>query len=300
MKRRNNTGFSRIPSRLAHRARPIRQYWTDTTLSRLLPPSPATPGSGYLQLHPTATTMRRRRSFTPIRNTRASWRTISFCSFRTCGQSPSCAAVKIRCRSRRTLSSWCRQSMASQSRAASSGPFTVRAPSSPRGEAYPSWRLTCPSVPAVPASSSKAHLPMWAPFRARAPGPVSGQLYETTKRRVRSPLLGFLSPFGRRHSLLGHPVPPRNFRLPYGRPTHGWSARDPDGVSMFRTREIRLGSGASFTPGRWCSRGRHRNPATRRISADMVLFFGLPSPELSVTRLTEVHVRSPFRPSPCL
>ena len=75
MKRRNNTGFSRIPSRLAHRARPIRQYWTDATLSRLLPPSPATPGSGYLQLHPTATTMRRWRSFTPIRDTRASWRT---------------------------------------------------------------------------------------------------------------------------------------------------------------------------------------------------------------------------------
>ena len=75
MKRRNSTGFSRIPSRLAHRARPIRQYWTDATLSRLLPPSPAIPGSGYLQLHPTATTMRRWRSFTPIRDTRASWRT---------------------------------------------------------------------------------------------------------------------------------------------------------------------------------------------------------------------------------
>ena len=83
MKRRNNTGFSRIPSRLAHRARPIRQYWTDATLSRLLLPSPATPGSGYLQLHPTATTMRRWRSFTPIRDTRASWRTISFCRLRT-------------------------------------------------------------------------------------------------------------------------------------------------------------------------------------------------------------------------
>ena len=88
MKRRNNTGFSRIPSRLAHRARPIRQYWTDATLSRLLLPSPATPGSGYLQLHPTATTMRRRRSFTPVRNTRASWRTISFCRLRTFLWSP--------------------------------------------------------------------------------------------------------------------------------------------------------------------------------------------------------------------
>ena len=102
-------------------------------------------------------------------------RSISFCRFLTLGQSPSCAALKIRCRSRRT-SPRSRQSTASQSTAsqvrltarASSGPFTT------------SWCLTCPSVPAVPAaSSSKAHLPTSAPFRARAPGPVSGQLSET-------------------------------------------------------------------------------------------------------------------------
>ena len=58
-KRRNAAGSSRIPSRLAHRARPIRQCQADATLSRLLPPSPATPGSGCLQLHPTAATARR-------------------------------------------------------------------------------------------------------------------------------------------------------------------------------------------------------------------------------------------------
>jgi hypothetical protein len=75
MKRRNSTGSSRTPSRLAHRARPVRQSRADATLSRLLPPSPATPGSGCLQLHPTATTARRRRSLTPIRNNSASWRT---------------------------------------------------------------------------------------------------------------------------------------------------------------------------------------------------------------------------------
>src|SRR6266700_1272296 len=56
IKRRNVAGFSRIPSRLAHRARPIRQYWADATLSRLLPPSPPTRGLGCLQLYPTATT----------------------------------------------------------------------------------------------------------------------------------------------------------------------------------------------------------------------------------------------------
>ena len=57
-KRLYNTGSSRTPSRLAHQARPIRQCWTDPTLSRLLPPSPATPGSGCRQLHRPATTAR--------------------------------------------------------------------------------------------------------------------------------------------------------------------------------------------------------------------------------------------------
>jgi hypothetical protein len=67
LKRRNAAGFSRIPSRFAHRAQPIRQCQADATLSRLLPPSPATPGSGCPQLHPTAATARRRRSSTSIR-----------------------------------------------------------------------------------------------------------------------------------------------------------------------------------------------------------------------------------------
>jgi hypothetical protein len=67
VKRRNATGSSRIPSRLAHHARPIRQYQADVTSSRLLPPSPATPGSGCLQLHPAATTARQWRSLTSIR-----------------------------------------------------------------------------------------------------------------------------------------------------------------------------------------------------------------------------------------
>jgi len=74
-KRRNNTGSLRIPSRLAHRARPIRQCWADPTSSRLLLPSPPTHGSDCLQLDPTATTAEPRRSFTSVRTTSASWRT---------------------------------------------------------------------------------------------------------------------------------------------------------------------------------------------------------------------------------
>jgi len=51
-------------------------------------------------------------------------RSISFCRFLTFGQSCSRAALKIRCRSRRTFCSWARQSTASHS-STSSGPFTV-------------------------------------------------------------------------------------------------------------------------------------------------------------------------------
>lgn len=57
------------------------------------------------------------------------------------------------------------------------------------------------------------------------------------RRRGRPCRRGFLSPFGHRHSLLGHPVPPRNSApLTVGLPgTH----LDPDGVSTFRTSESR-------------------------------------------------------------
>jgi len=60
-------------------------------------------------------------------------RSISFCRFLTLGQSCSCAALKIRCRSRCTCPSCARQSILSHSAGASclrgwsSGPFARRA-----------------------------------------------------------------------------------------------------------------------------------------------------------------------------
>ena len=60
----------------------------------------------------------------------------------------------------------------------------------------------------------------------------------------------FLSPFGRRHSLLGHPVPPGDSaHLTVGLPRHhlGGGA-DQSGVSTFRTHETRLGWGVLCTP----------------------------------------------------
>jgi hypothetical protein len=51
-------------------------------------------------------------------------RSINFCKLRTRLKSPSRDAAKIRCLSRRTLSSWVRHAMASQSVVSPSGPFT--------------------------------------------------------------------------------------------------------------------------------------------------------------------------------
>ena len=73
----------------------------------------------------------------------------------------------------------------------------------------PSSRLTCPSVPAILAASLHQLTCLTsARFRARAPGPVSGQLCSAPGGRTGHDGAGFLLPFGRRHSLLGHPVPP--------------------------------------------------------------------------------------------
>jgi hypothetical protein len=56
---------------------------------------------------------------------------------------------------------------------------------------------------------------------------------------------GFLLPFGCRHWLLGHPVPPGDSApLTIGLPRPPAGGADPSGVSMFRTRETQLGPGS--------------------------------------------------------
>jgi hypothetical protein len=117
-------------------------------------------------------------------------------------------------------------------------------------------------------------------------GLVCGQLYETDRGwRVRSSAFAFLLPFGCRRSLLGRPVPATDFRFPHGRPIGGWSCPPSrDGVSMFRTGEIRPVSGVSYTPGPWCSHGRHRNFShhCRLPTAGPVLRWCIPSSEVLV------------------
>ena len=114
----------------------------------------------------------------------------------------------------------------------------------------PSLRLTCPSVPAVTiCSSSPAHQPTSARFRARAPGPVTGQLYKAPAEEPGT-LPCFPAAFRPPAFASWASFPARGFRPPYGRPTTPpISGADPNGVSMFRTRETRLAQGALFTPG---------------------------------------------------
>ena len=136
-----------------------------------------------------------------------------------------------------------------------------------------------------------------APFRVQAPGLVCGQLYERQPSwRVWSCAVAFLSPFGCRRSLVGRPVPATGIRFPHGRPTGGWSCPlDRDGVSMFHTGETRPVSGAPYTPGPWCSHGRHRNFGhhCHLPAAGPVLRYHFPSPKFWLTRLTGVHVIRP-------
>jgi hypothetical protein len=117
----------------------------------------------------------------------------------------------------------------------------------------------------------------------------------------------FLLPFGHRRSLLGHPVPPREFGPPYGRLTTSPRLRgeaDPGEVSMFRTPETRLGWVSSVLRGRRCSRdrsvvlGRRLPPLHGAVPATPVV---LPVPRFDNDEASaRLHGHSPGQPSPRL
>lgn len=117
-----------------------------------------------------------------------------------------------------------------------------------------SRRLTCPLVGASSSPSpAGAHLTTSAPFgpghQARYPAGYPRRLAEGQPS-----CLGFPLPFGCRHLLLGHPVPAGELGVPHGRLT-GHGCPDPDGVSVFRTHELRPGWVPSIPRGRRCSPG---------------------------------------------
>ena len=124
---------------------------------------------------------------------------INFCKLRTRLRSPSCDAVKIRCRRRRTSPSTARQSIACQPRGSSSGPFTT--PTTPGASCCaPVVRIVMASnLPfgsgAVVSASAQAHLTRVSTLSGPGTRPVSGQLSGDDRRRGRPHCPGFPSPF---------------------------------------------------------------------------------------------------------
>jgi hypothetical protein len=130
---------------------------------------------------------------------------------------------------------------------------------------------------------------MWACFRTRTGcvPPDIRPVIRVDQRRADRPQLAFLSPFGCRHSLLGHPVPARELgRRCLRLTTNTWMA-DPDGVSVFRTHETRLGLGALCAPGTVVSTrprtilGRHPPPSNGRSLSS---WHRQPSQDVQLTR----------------
>ena len=95
------------------------------------------------------------------------------------------------------------------------------------------------------------HLTTSALFRAGSQGSVSGRLSEAIARRARPSCPGFPLRFRCRRWLFGHPVPAEELGVPRGRLTG--QRPDPDGVSVFRTHELRSGWVPSLLRGQRCS-----------------------------------------------
>lgn len=105
--------------------------------------------------------------------------------------------------------------------------------------------------PASAFTGSPAHV---SALSGPAVRPASGRFLATTtwssSHPPRVPL-----PFGRRHPLLGHPIPPRHSApLTIGLPDH--SGLDPDGVSTFHAHETRPGWAPPLPRGQRCRHDR--------------------------------------------
>ena len=183
-------------------------------------------------------------------------RSASFCRFLASGQSPACTALKIR-PSRRTCSSWNRQSTRSQASPSNEGRPSVCSPKCP----------TCPSVPAFTlASSQRLTCPRQRPrgpeHQARVSLPPDGHLPGGDPALRHSPSCPAFRPPA---FASWAPCPARGFRPSYDRPTDRPAPTracraDPGEVSTFRTHETRTGLGALIPRGRRCSPARRTDP----------------------------------------
>ena len=149
-----------------------------------------------------------------------------------------------------------------------------------------------------------AHLTASARFRARAQGPVSGQLATTISWRTDQPRwfpAAFRPPaFASRSSCSRRGVGPSSRSADRTRPR---ACPDPDGVTPFRTHELRPGRAPSIPRGQRCSPRPRRLPAGRPPLRNGLV----PAPRHTshrrgsrLTRQTRVHKCSPVRSSPRL
>jgi hypothetical protein len=229
-------------------------------------------------------------------------RSISFGRFLTFGQSCSCAALKIRCRSRRTSSPQARQSNGipgGDHVLRSVHPHRVHRGVGQHGVQLAlrfrrSWLLRLKGSPAhVSTLSGRA--------AARYPAGYAGRPAEG-----RSCCPGFPSPYGAPAFASWASCSRQGLRpsLPPAYRRRLTALPDPDGVSTFRMRELRPGWAPPQPRGQRCSHGRRRftrpplavpprpGPAPR---------FLIPPPRaLGNEASAGVHSRSPDRSSPRL
>jgi hypothetical protein len=148
----------------------------------------------------------------------------------------------------------------------------------------------------------EVHLTTSARFRSPGTGPgIRPVIHNHQQEGAEHSGRGFPPRFGRRHWLLGHPVPARELSSPHGRPTDP-SGPDPDGVSAFRTHELRSGWVPSLLRDSGARPDRSRSPASaRRITTACPCTPPQPSIHAGLW-LTEhqprVHASSPVRTSP--
>ena len=150
-------------------------------------------------------------------------------------------------------------SSTSCSRRWSSGPFTPRRAIATANACAVMSNLSFGSG-GLDCSSSKAHLPHVSLLSQPGTRPGIRPVMRGDRRRGRSSSRVFLSPFGHRHSLLGHPVPPgASAPLTVGLPRHhrqhgperGFHvphARDPAGIG----RPLYPGGDGVDATEEWC------------------------------------------------
>jgi hypothetical protein len=202
-------------------------------------------------------------------------------------------------RSRRTWSSAACQSIACQSRFSPSGPFTITSPGAFAGSGgVPASNLS-EGADVLVTLSSQAHLTPVSTLSGRARARIRPVIRRRAGGGRRLAARGFLSPFGHRHSLLGHPLPAAELALPHGRVTgHVLHAAGPQrGCHVPHIRDA-TGVGAPYTPATavFLRSESHLPTAACRLPTARLLppHWNIPSARFPVTRhQTGVHTIRP-------